>query len=159
MQRLSFPHRITIERPDTAQDPATGNESTVWRPVTGFIRIPAEVLPDRAGEFFAARQVQATANAMIRMWYQPGLHSTMRAVHHVRPGIDEYWDIQGLVPFQYQQRELRLMCLWRDAEGYRRGSDLENPEASGAEDSPAPSFDSESFTFDGAGVGYTWDAA
>lgn len=159
MQRLNFPHRITIELPRMVQDPDTGNESTVWLPVTGFVRIPAEVLPDRAGEFFAARQVQATMNAMIRLWYQPGLKSTMRAVHHVRPGFDEYWDIQGLVPFQYQQRELRLMCLWREAEGYRRGADLENAVAGEDEDSATASFDSDTFTFDGSGVGHTWDAA
>lgn len=126
MQSLRFPHRGTIERCTRVQDPDTGDETETWTAVPGFERIGAEVLPDRAGEFFAARQVQATANAMVRIWYQPGIDSTMRFVHHVRPGIDEHWDIQGLVPFQYQQRELRLMCLKRDAEGYRRGADLTN---------------------------------
>jgi SPP1 family predicted phage head-tail adaptor len=126
MQSLRLLQRITIERPDTVQDPDTGDETTTWTPVTGFQRIGADVLPDRAGEFFAARQIQATANAMVKIWYQPGLDSTMRVVHHVRPDFDEYWDIEGLVPFQSNQRELRLMCLKRDAEGYRRGADLEN---------------------------------
>jgi head-tail adaptor len=126
MQNLRLNQRVTIERPVTVQDQDTGDDTVTYEPVPGFIRIGADVLPDRAGEFFAARQVQATRNAMVRIWYQPGLVENMRLVHHVRPGMDEYWDIQGLVPFQSQQRELRLMCLWRDAEGYRRGADLTN---------------------------------
>jgi head-tail adaptor len=125
MQSLRLLQRITIERPVTVQD-GGGDDTVTYEPVPGFTRIGADVLPDRAGEFFAARQVQATRNAMVKIWYQPGLVENMRVVHHVRPGMDEYWDIQGLVPFQSQQRELRLMCLWRDAEGYRRGADLSN---------------------------------
>jgi len=125
MQSLRLLQRITIERPVAVQD-GGGDDTVTYEPVPGFIRIGADVLPDRAGEFFAARQVQATRNAMVKIWYQPGLVENMRVVHHVRPGMDEYWDIQGLVVFQSQQRELRLMCLWRDAEGYRRGADLEN---------------------------------
>lgn len=126
MQNLNLPQLITIERPVRVQDPDTGDDVETWQPVPPFIRIAAAVLPDRAGEFFAARQIQATGNAMVRIWYQPGIDTTMRVVHHVRPGMDEYWDIQGQIPFQSQQRELRLMCLWRDAEGYRRGADLNN---------------------------------
>lgn len=127
MQDLRLLQRITIEEVrEGGQDPDTGDETELWDPVPGFVRIAAAVLPDRAGEFFAARQVQATANAEVRLWYQPGLKTTMRVVHHVRPGQDEYWDIQGIVDFQSQQRQLRLMCLWRDAEGYRRGADLSN---------------------------------
>lgn len=126
MQSLRLLQRITIERPVRVQDPDTGDDVETWEAVPNFVRIGADVLPDRAGEFFAARQIQATTNAMVKMWYQPGLDETMRVVHHVRPGFDEYWDIQGLVPFQSQQRELRLMCLKRNAEGYRRGADLEN---------------------------------
>jgi head-tail adaptor len=125
MQSLRLPHLISVERVTRTKD-AGGNETETWTPVTGFARIPGEVLPDRAGEFFAARQVQATANALIKLWYQPGIEATMRVVHHVRPGFDQYWDVQGVVPFQMNQRELRLMCLWRDTEGWRRGTDLVN---------------------------------
>lgn len=128
MQSGKFVHVITIERVRRPQD-AGGNLEDDWEPLPGFQRIMAEVLPDRAGEFFAARQVQATRNALVRLYYQPGIDETMRVVHHVRPDLDEYWGIQGVVPFQHRQRELRLYCLWRESEGYRRGADLENPEA------------------------------
>lgn len=123
MQSLRLPHLITLEQATRGKD-AQGRDTESWAAVLGFDRIQAEVLPDRAGEFFAARQVQGTANAKIRLWYQPGVTPSMRVVHHVRPGLDEYWDVQGVVPFQYNQRELWLMCLWRDTPGFRRGTDL-----------------------------------
>lgn len=126
MQSGKFQHLITIEQLTEAQA-SGGNIAQIWTPLAGFARIPAEVLPDRAGEFFAARQIETTMNAMVRLYFQPGIDSTMRVVHHVRPGMDQFWDIQGVVPFQFRQTELRLMCLWRDAEGARRGTDLKNP--------------------------------
>lgn len=128
MQSGKFIHLLTIERPARPQD-AGGNFAEAWQPIPEFTRIMGEVLPDRASEFFTSRQVQATRNALIRLYYQPTIDETMRVVHHVRPGQDEYWDIAGAVPFQHRQRELRLYCTWREAEGSRRGEDLENPEA------------------------------
>lgn len=134
MQSGKFQHLITIETPTRTQS-ENGDDAETWAAVSGFARIMAEVLPDRAGEFFAARQIQATRNALIRLYYQPGIIETMRVVHHVRPGIDNYYDITGVVSFQSRQREIRLMCLWREAEGYRRGTDLLNP-SSGDSDLP-----------------------
>lgn len=128
MQSGKFQHLITIQRPSTPQN-AAGNFTESWEAVPGLSRIFGEVLPDRATEHLASRQIQATQNALIRLYYQPGIDTTMRVVHHVRPGQDEYWGIEGAVVFQYRQRELRLYCVWREAEGYRRGEDLENPEA------------------------------
>jgi head-tail adaptor len=128
MQSGKFVHLITIERRVPAQG-GTGNITETWEAVPGFARIMGEVLPDRASEFFGAKQIQATTNALVRLYYQPGIDPTMRVVHHVRPGVDEYWGIEGAVDYQRRQRELRLYCLQRDAEGYRRGTDLTNAEA------------------------------
>lgn len=128
MQSGKFVHLLTIERRLPTQD-GTGNIAETWEPLPGFVRIMGEVLPDRASEFFGAKQIQATKNAMVRLYYQPGPDATMRVVHHVRPGIDDYWDIAGSLDLQGRQRELRLYCLQRDAEGYRRGTDLQNAEA------------------------------
>lgn len=128
MQSGKFVHLLTVERPIRPQS-SSGDFEETWEAVPGFVRIMGEVLPDRASEFFSAKQIQATQNALIRLYDQPGIDTTMRVVHHVRPGRDEYWDIQGAIPFQHRGRELRLYCAWRDAEGYRRGVDLENPEA------------------------------
>lgn len=125
MQSGKFVHVITIEAPTRTQT-AGGDFEETWDPVAGFTRIMAEVLPDRASEFFAARQIQATQNAMVRLYSQPGITPQMRVVHHVRPGSDVYYDIQGVVDFQSRQQEIRLYCLWREAEGYRRGVDLQN---------------------------------
>jgi head-tail adaptor len=125
MQSGKFQHLLTIQRKVPDQSDA-GDIADAWEPLPGFERIFGEVLPDRASEFFASRQLAAQRNALIRLYYQPGIDETMRVVHHVRPGQDEYWDIAGCVHFQSRQRELRLMCVWREAEGWRRGTDLEN---------------------------------
>lgn len=117
---------ITIERPTRTRD-AGGDDTTTWEPVPGFVRIQAAVIPDGARETFAARQVQSIANALVRIWFQPGIDATMRVCHHVRPGFNEYWDIAGPpIDFESKQREMRLTCLKRDAEGWRRGEDLVN---------------------------------
>lgn len=128
MQSGKFQHLLTIERKVAGQTDR-GDDSDVWEPVPGFTRIFGEVLPDRAGEFLAARQIQARRNALIRIYYQPGVDEKMRVVSFVRPDVTEYWDIEGCVHFQTRQRELRLMCVWREAEGYRRGADLLNEDA------------------------------
>lgn len=125
MQSGKLQHLLTIERPTRTKNDS-GDEVETWAPVPGFEKIFGEVLPDRAGEFVAARQIQATRNALIRLYYQPGIDETMRVVHFLRPGLVDYWDVAGVVHFQSRQLELRLMCVWREADGYRRGVDLEN---------------------------------
>lgn len=127
MQPGKLRHRVTIERLLKQQGPTGKIPVDSW--VTVLDRAPAEVLPDRAGAFFAADQVQGTTNAMIRMRHSDAVLSItdqMRARHHVAPGVDEFWDIEGVVPLQYRRREMRLMCLQRQAEGFRRGSDVSN---------------------------------
>jgi SPP1 family predicted phage head-tail adaptor len=89
VQSGKFQHLLSIQRPVPNQSEG-GDIGETWQNVPGFTRIFGEVLPDRAGEFFAARQIQATRNALIRIYYQPGIDETMRVVHHVRPGMDEY---------------------------------------------------------------------
>lgn len=129
MQTGKLVHLISIERPTQTQD-EVGDIVEGWEIVPGFARIGAEVLPDRGSEFFAARQIQATRTAQIRLFHSLGINETMRVVHHVRPGIDEFWDIAGMINFQSRDVELRLMCVWREAAGYRRGVDLINPASS-----------------------------
>lgn len=125
MQSGKMNQLVTIEQLTQPQNDS-GDTIDTWTPVTGFVRIPASVLPDRAQEFFAAKQIQATRNALIVIYFKPGITEKMRAVHHVRPGMDDYYDVAGVVPFQSNQHELRLYGIWREAEGYRRGVDIEN---------------------------------
>lgn len=123
MQAGKLRHVLTVEKVTQVQ--GAGNKLTdQWSPV--YARIRGEVLPDRAQEFFGAREVQSTTNALIRIRQLAGIEPTMRVVHHIAPGVDEYWSIEGVVPFQSRLREVRLMCLKRDAEGWRRGTDLRN---------------------------------
>lgn len=128
MQSGKLRHRITIERPIETQDASTGAIAVSWSLFAS--RISAEVLPDRASEYFAAQQLQSSTNAMIRIRYRVGVEPTMRVTHHLSDGIPEIlevYDIQGVVHFQAGFREIRLMCLKRDAEGFRRGADVVNP--------------------------------
>jgi head-tail adaptor len=125
MQSGKLQHLLTIQR-RVAEQSDGGDIEETWESLPGFTRIFGEVLPDRAQEFFSGRQVQATRNALIRLYYRPGVTEQMRVVHHVRQDADEYWDIEGVVHFQSRNVELRLMCRWRESEGYRRGADLEN---------------------------------
>lgn len=126
MQPGKLVHRVTIQRLVRAQGPTGKIQPDSWQNV--LEREPAEVLPDRASEYFAAQQIQASTNALIRVRHRDELVTPekIRAVHHVAPGLDEFWDIEGVVPFQYRFREMRLMCVKRDAEGYRRGTDVSN---------------------------------
>lgn len=133
MQIGKLRHIVTIEYPQRSQNADTGEVIDTWVPVPGALRIHAEVLPDRATEFFGTRQVQSTLNAMIRLRWREGIDATMRVKHYLRDAagtepLVEYWDVQGAIHFQDRFRELRLMCLARDAEGFRRGSDLVNSE-------------------------------
>lgn len=127
MQSGKLRHRISIERPIETQDGSTGAIGISWLPFAH--RISAEVLPDRAQEYFAAQQLQTSTNAMIRIRYRDGVIPTMRVRHYLRdtPELTEVYDIEGVVHFQAGFREIRLMCLKRDAEGFRRGTDLVNP--------------------------------
>lgn len=127
MQSGKLRHRISIERPVETQDGSTGAIAISWLPIAN--RISAEVLPDRAQEYFAAQQIQSSTNAMIRIRYRVGVEPPMRVKHHLQdtPEITEVYDIQGVVHFQSGFREIRLMCLKRDAEGFRRGADRVNP--------------------------------
>ncbi len=151
MQIGKLRHRVTIEEQIETQDPDTGAVGVTW--ATVHARIPAEVLPDRAAEFFGAQQIQSTANAMIRMRWVPGITGKMRVIHHVRPGIDEVWDIEGAVHFQSRQRELRLMCLYREADGFRsKGQPVTTtpPAGTPTADSDLITADSDLYTADAA---------
>lgn len=121
-------HRITIYKPNEAQD-AAGQMVPAGEPIAIASRISAEVLPDRAGEFFEARTVQATTNAMIRIRYRPGVAdgnpegTKIFVKHHIRDGaspVFELWDVEGIVHFQSRFRELRLMCIKREEQGWRQ---------------------------------------
>lgn len=127
MQPGKLRHRITIEKPVETQDGAGQLVITGWTALAS--RISGEVLPDRAGEYFEARGVQGSTNALIRMRYRPGIEdgnpdgTKIRVTHHLRDGaapVVEYWDVEGIVHFQSRFRELRLMCIKRQEQGWRQ---------------------------------------
>lgn len=90
----------------------------------------ASVEPLSPREFFSAQQVQSEISTRIRIRYRPGLNAKCRVLHQRQGGsptlIDRY-DVEG-PPIEYRATgEVHLMCVRRDAEGFRIGSDVGGP--------------------------------
>lgn len=106
-------HRVTIQSPTKSQD-ASGSVVSSWGT---FLTAWAAIEPISGREFFSAAQVQSNVNTLIRIRYRDGVTPTMRVVH----GADIY-DIETVLKDQFSgNREIRLMCVKRDAEGFRNG--------------------------------------
>jgi SPP1 family predicted phage head-tail adaptor len=116
-------HKITIERPIPGRSERGGVRESYEPWLTD---IWAEVLGLGPKELMAAQQVQSSVTAKIRIRYRPGINAKMR-VRWARseggsPTKVDYYDIEG-PPIEVQGRtnEIWLMCVRRDAEGYRTG--------------------------------------
>lgn len=92
---------------------AMGNVVWTW---TEKCRAWAEITGVTGREFQTNAQVQANVTHAITMRYQPGIVAKMRVVELGCP--DVAYDIEA--PLANARRtELRLMCVTRDAEGWR----------------------------------------
>lgn len=109
--RLS--RRVTIQQRTESQN-ATGEVVWTWVDVC---TVSAEISAVSGREFFAAQQVQSNVTHSILIRYRPGIVAKMRAVEI---GCDSttYYDIEAPLP-NPRRTELRLMCVTRDAEGWR----------------------------------------
>lgn len=108
--------RIDIERPAETRGAAGSvvQEFELW-----LTNEPAAVEPLQSKEFFAARQLQSQITTRIRMRWIAGVTSKMR-VRHVTPEGTQYYAIEGPpVNPKSRCRELQLMCVMREADGWR----------------------------------------
>jgi SPP1 family predicted phage head-tail adaptor len=103
-------HSVTIQERTETQN-STGEVTWSW---TDFKTVRAAIEPLRGQEFFAAQQVQSSTNTRIRIRYIAGVVPKMRVVH----GTD-YYEIEGIIDPEMRHRELQLMCVKRDASGFR----------------------------------------
>lgn len=71
-------HRVTIERPDTVQDPTTGEMVTGWATVA---TVWAEKRPSSAREFKQSQAGQSEIGGEFRIRYRSDVDATMRIVH------------------------------------------------------------------------------
>lgn len=82
-------HRITIQRPVTAQDLETGATTTNW--VAVATNIAAAIKPVSVREFVAAQAMQSQVTARIVIRYMPGLTAQMRILHGSRIYNPQGW--------------------------------------------------------------------
>lgn len=122
MQSGKLRHKVTIERRINGQNERGGPKETYepW-----LVDIWAEVLMLGPREQFGAQQVLSEINSKIRVRFRPGITAKMRVRWERRGGSPtdvEFYDIAGPpIEVQGRQNEIWLLCVRRDAEGYRTG--------------------------------------
>lgn len=111
-------HRVVLQRRAETQN-AIGE--VVWS-YEDVATVWASVEPLQGREFFGAAQVQSDVTTRIRIRYRAGVNTKMRAVHVAQDGsptLYDFYDIQAVIEPHRARRELQLMCVKRDAEGFR----------------------------------------
>ncbi len=103
-------HTVTIQTRTDVRQP-DGSYAPTW---STFATVRAAVEPLRGQEYLAAAQLQSTLNARIRIRYISGVTTKMRVLFDSR-----YFEIEGVIDPEMRHRELQLMCVERDAEGFR----------------------------------------
>jgi SPP1 family predicted phage head-tail adaptor len=116
-------HRVTIQAPQDART-NSGATKTVFVDYLGPIW--ASVEPLTARELWAAAQVQSEATVRIRIRYRPGITAKMRVKWQRIPGspnVYDWYEIEGPpIDIEGRHHELHLMCVLREAEGFRQGA-------------------------------------
>lgn len=110
MKACRLRHTVTIQSPTETKN-STGEVETTWGT---FASVRAAVEPLRGQEYFAAKQVQASTNVRIRVRYMTGITTKMRVLFESR-----YFAIEGIIDPEMRHRELQLMCVEREADGWR----------------------------------------
>lgn len=90
-----------------------GEVTWTWEVVT---RMWAEIVPLNGREAIAAQQVQSDINTAIWIRWRPGVIAKMRVVELINPATA--YDIQAPLP-NARRTGIKLMCVTRDAEGWR----------------------------------------
>lgn len=116
-------HKVDIER---VLDDQTARGGPVTDYVPFLSDIWAEVLHLTPREQWQAQQIASEINMKVRIRYRPGLDAKMRVKWQRQPGsptLYEYMDVDG-PPIEVEGRrdEVWLMCIRRDAEGFRTGT-------------------------------------
>ncbi|MCY1513286.1 putative phage head-tail adaptor [compost metagenome] len=73
-------HKVTIQRQQQVQNPATGSPMYTW--VTVWDRVPASIEPLSARDFIAAQAVQSEVTARITIRHRAGVTASMRILHN-----------------------------------------------------------------------------
>lgn len=125
MRAGSLRHRVQVQRALAPRRTTSGAFETDYEP---WFTAWAAIEPLTPREFWAAQQIQSEITTRIRIRYRPGLNAKLRVLHQRQAGsptaIDRY-DVDGPpIEVQGERREIYLMCIKRDAEGFRIGTDI-----------------------------------
>lgn len=118
MKGGSLRHYITIQSRSEALNEAGETEwfFTDWQPMW------ASIEPIAGREFLQAAQIGSNLSDKIRIRYFPGVTPKMRAKHAYTFGATsfiDYYDIETVIHINERFREMHLMCVKRESEGYR----------------------------------------
>lgn len=95
-------HRITFQQQSSTQD-GYGEQVNTW---SNLKTVWASVEPLHGRERFAAQQVHSETTTRIKMRYQAGIESKMRALY----GSKTY-DILSVIDLEERRIVLHLMCM------------------------------------------------
>ena len=96
-------HRITIERKSVTRN-SIGEEVTAWEIFAD--KVPASVRQPRGREYFAAAQMQDSADYIVTIRTISGVDRTMRVTFNGKP-----LDIVSVIDVDSQGRLMELMCI------------------------------------------------
>lgn len=113
--RLS--RRVTLQSRVETQG-STGEVTWTWADVA---TVWAAIEPISGREYFSAQQVQSSTDTRIRIRYRHGVTSKMRVAYEEpgSPMYTRYYEINSIVHFQENRRELQLMCRERETDGWQ----------------------------------------
>ena len=124
MQAGKLRHRIKIQAKPLSQD-EWGEPLDQWADV--WTNVPASIESVSGGEGWTAQLVQANVNTKITIRWRDGITALHRIVHQTReqlavsPQEMTIYDIVAPLPDSTGRRELVLMCVNRNAPGFRSG--------------------------------------
>lgn len=121
MRSGQFRFRVTLLRrvDDQAQ---SGQVTHSYEPFAE--NVPARIVTLSGREYFAAQQVQSDVSTRIHIRWRGDVDETCRVMHvtdhSVSPQEFDLYDISSAIPDEKTgRRELVLMCVKRQAEGWR----------------------------------------
>jgi len=106
--------RITIQARTDSQN-TTGE--TVWT-FADWKTVWASVEPTAGTETFVAQQTQSETTVMFRIRQLAGV-TTKHRIKFTEGGVTRYYGIEAVLPVDYDRRQVRLMGVEREVDGWR----------------------------------------
>ncbi len=115
VQAGRFRHRVTIQKKTVGRDSAGGVTET-WSNFAADVNAAIDYVA-AGGEPLTSQQITSKTNVEISIRWRPGITTTMRVLHNT-----DVFNIEDVVPDSDTGRKiLTLMCVQRDADGFRDG--------------------------------------